>query len=163
MDMVPPTVEVRTDKGEVASLQLWIENVKTLKQVQDQKLKAPDTKRWNFQLHRAYVFDDLVGNIDENAGNLLFDPEWNFIKIDHSRAFTNTLAEPFEIGKRFTQIDREFYERVKALDRTTLARELGNLVDQPGALQAMMARHDNIVKEFEKLLKDKGEAQVFVP
>jgi len=161
LDMVPPTVEVRY-RGDMASLQLWVENTKMLKDVKAQKLTAPDPAKWNFQLHRAYVFDDLVANIDENEGNLLFDPQWNFIKIDHSRAFTASAVQPFEIGKRFSQIDRAFFDRVKALDRDTVKREIGDLLEG-GALDALFARRDTIVKAFDKLARDKGDKQIFVP
>ena len=88
-----------------------------LKEMQEKKLHAPDAESWNRQLHRAYLFDDLVANIDENAGNLLFDRQWNFIKVDHSRAFTDTQALPFPIGQTgghgVLRIDRQFFERAQ--------------------------------------------------
>src|SRR5206468_3374525 len=108
LDMVPPTVE-RRYKGDVVTLQLFAENTKMLKQVNAQKLRAPDPGKWNHQLHRAYLFDDLVANIDENETNMLFDLQWNLIKIDCSRCFTDMLIQPFEIGKKLTQIDRLFF------------------------------------------------------
>jgi hypothetical protein len=157
LDMVPPTVERRID-GELASVQLWVENTLMLKEVQAQKLRSPDGAGWNRQLHRVQVFDDLSGNIDENAGNLLFDRAWNFIKIDHSRAFTDTPRLPATL----TQIDRPFFERIKALDRETVKREIGDLLEA-GALPALFSRRDAIVKTFESLAKKNGEAQVFLP
>ncbi len=161
LDMVPPTVEVRVG-GAPASLQLWIENTIMLKEVQAKHLQPADGSKWNPQLHRTYLFDDLVANIDENAGNLLFDPEWNFIKIDHSRAFTGELTLPFEIGTTLMQIDRPFFDRVKRLDREAVARELGGLLE-PGALDALFVRRDAIVKAFERLAAEKGAKNVFVP
>ena len=161
LDMVPPTI-ARSFNGEPMSVQLWIENTKMLKEVNAQKLHAPDPGKWNSQLHRAYLFDDLVANIDENEGNLLFDPQWNFIKIDHSRAFTNTLVQPFEIGKRLNQIDRPFFDRIKALDKATVRREIGDLLET-GALDALFLRRDALVKAFEKLAAQKSANQVFVP
>ena len=161
LDMVPPTVERMYDRKKI-TLQLVVLNVKMLKEVNEKRLHAPDPERWNYQLHRAYVFDDLVGNIDENAGNMMFDPEWNFIKVDCSRCFTDTRAQPFEIGKRFMQIDRPFFDRVKALDKDTVKREIGNLV-QGGTVEALFGRRDDIVKAFEKLAKQKGQDAVFVP
>jgi hypothetical protein len=161
LDMVPPTVERRYN-GEAVSLQLFIPNTKDLRDVTVQKLRAPDPERWNYQLHRAYMFDDLVANIDDNATNLMFDPQWNLIKIDCSRCFTNRLVQPFGIGTKFNQIDRPFFERVKALDKATVAREIGDLVEG-GAVDALFARRDAIVKAFEKLAMQKGGSQVFVP
>jgi hypothetical protein len=157
LDMVPPTVERRFD-GEPASVQLWIENTIMLKQMQERKLHSPDGAGWNRQLHRVQVFDDLSGDIDDNAGNLLFDPAWNFIKIDHSRAFTDTPVLPVKL----TRIDRPFFERIKALDRETVKREIGSLLEA-GALPAIFQRRDSIVKTFEALARKNGDAQVFEP
>ena len=70
--MVPPTVEVRVGgpRGQPASLQLWIDNTIMLKEMKAKHLEPPDPVKWNRQLHRVYVFDDLVANNDENEGNL---------------------------------------------------------------------------------------------
>ena len=160
LDMVPPTIERKVDK-DLVSVQLWIEDTRMLKEIQAQKLQDPNTDRWNKQLHRVYVFDDLVGNIDENAGNLLFDRAWNFIKVDHSRAFTDTATLPFDVEKRIRQIDRPFFDRVKGLDQATVKREIGNLLEA-GGLPALFRRRDAMVKAFEELAKKNGEAQVFV-
>jgi hypothetical protein len=161
LDMVPPAVERRYN-GDLVSLQLFAEDAKMLKEVNERKLRAPDPGKWNYQLHRAYMFDDLVANIDENEGNLMFDPQWNFIKIDCSRCFTNMLVQPFEIGTKLNQIDRPFFERVKALDKATVKREIGDFVEG-GAVDAIFARRDAIVKAFEKLAAQKGANQVFAP
>ncbi len=157
LDMVPPTIERRVE-GDLMSAQLWVENTRTLKKVQELKLAAPDSEAWNRQTYRQTVFDDLIGNIDENAGNLLFDPVWNFIKVDCSRCFTDTMKRPFELKR----IDRPFYERVKALDEAVLNRELGPWLER-GTMGALLARQKAIITAFEKLAREKGEAQVFLP
>ena len=58
LDMVPPAVERRYN-GDPVSLQLFAENAMMLKEVKEKKLCAPDLEKWNYQLHRAYLFDDL--------------------------------------------------------------------------------------------------------
>jgi hypothetical protein len=161
LDMVPPTVERRYN-GAPVSLQLFVMDAKMLREVKEQKLRAPDPVKWNNALHRVYLFDNLVANIDENEGNLMFDPVWSFIKIDCSRCFTNTQVQPFEIGRKLNQIDRPFFERIKALDKATVMREIGALVEG-GAVNALFARRDRIVKAFETLAAQKGASQVFVP
>lgn len=162
LDMVPPTIERRVE-GQMASVQLWIENTIMLKEVQAKNLHAPDAAAWNRRLHRPYVFDDVVGNIDENAGNLMFDRAWNFIKVDCSRCFTDTARTPFDVAKTIKQIDRPFFERIKALDRNLVQREIGNLLTENGAMAALFRRLDTVVKAFEELAKKNGEASVFVP
>jgi hypothetical protein len=161
MDMVPPTVE-RTYNSQSVTMQLFVKNVKMLKDVNAENLHDPDGNRWNRQVHRVYLFDDLVADIDENQTNLMFDPEWSFIKIDCSRCFTDMRKQPFEIGKLLNQIDRPFLERVKALDKAKVEQEIGNLVEV-GAVDALMKRRDHIVKAFDKLAQKMGEAAVLVP
>jgi hypothetical protein len=80
--------------------------------------------------------------------------------IDHSRAFTTLMTMPFE--KQSMRIDRPFFDRMKALDRNTLKREIGDLVEG-GAIDALLSRRNTIVKTFEKLAATKGEAQVCLP
>ena len=165
LDMVPPAVE-RIYQGEPMSIQLWTENTRMLKQLQAQKIAFPATTEMARQFGRQKVFDDLVANIDENATNMLFDPVWNVIKIDHSRCFTNVMTQPFEVGvaggKGVTRIDRPFLDRLRALDRDSLKREIGNFVEG-GAVDAILSRRDAIVKGFEKLIAKNGEAQVLLP
>ncbi|HEV8384213.1 MAG TPA: hypothetical protein VGQ11_05015 [Candidatus Acidoferrales bacterium] len=162
LDMVPPTVEVRYN-GEMAALQLWVLNTRLLKRIDEGSVGNPDPARWNYQLHRAYAFEDLVANLDVgHEGSPLIDPQGNLILLDHSRGFTNTLAQPYEIGKKLNQIDRVFFDRIKALDKATVKRAIGDLVDA-AALDALFARRDNIVKAFEKLAAQQGANQVFTP
>jgi hypothetical protein len=157
LDMVPPTVERRHD-GQMVSLQLWAENMKMLKEVQEQKLRPADIEPYNVQLRRQKVFHNLVGNLDPNQGNILFDPLWNVVLVDCSRCFTNTAPLKFEM----TYIDRPFFDRVKALTRDGLRRELGSYLEG-GGVDAILRRRNEIVKVFEKLEKEKGSRQVFLP
>lgn len=160
LDMVPPTVE-RKIGNEMASVQLFVEHARTLTEIRAQKARDPDVGRWNRQMHRFQVFADLVGDIDPNAGNWLFDPAWNFIKVDCSRCFTDTVKEPFDPAKAIKQIDRPFFDRVKALDRASVSREIGDLLTENGALNALFRRRDSIVKAFEDMARKDGASQVF--
>jgi hypothetical protein len=159
LDMVPPTIERRLD-GQMVSLQLWAKDMKMLKEVQEQKLGPPASRveAYSFQLRRQKVFQNLTGNIDPNQGNILFDPLWNVVLIDFSRAFTTTRKLVFEA----TTIDQVFIDRIKALDRDTVRREIGEFIEG-GAVDALMLRRDDIVKAFEKVAKQKGASQVFQP
>ena len=153
LGMVPPTVE-RKYKNEMGSLQLWVEHV-TLLKTRD-PTHAPSVTEWNRQVYRQRVWDALTANVDRNAGNLLVDPAWNLILIDHSRAFTTDSSFPFPI----TRIDRELLERLKALDEATLRTRLGSLLfDGP---KPVLKRRDRIVKHVDQLVQEKGAALVFV-
>jgi hypothetical protein len=155
LDMVPPTVERRVG-ADLASLQLWVEDCKLLKDTDQSKVSG--SLRWAKQVWRQRTFDNLIANIDRNAGNLLVDAEWNLVLIDHSRAFASSTM-PFT--KQMTRIDREFYERLKALDEETLMRELKPWVLTGGSVRDILKRRDKIVAQFDRLAHEKGEAAVF--
>jgi hypothetical protein len=156
LEMVPPTVERPVD-GEVMSIQLWVENTRTIKHVQEQRLHSPDPIAWNRDVYRQRVFDNLVANIDENAGNLLIDLAWRIIKVDHSRCFVQDKM-PFDL----TRIDRALFERIQALDHATLTREIGDYME-PGTIDSLLRRRDQMVRKFQQLIAKKGEAQVLIP
>jgi hypothetical protein len=155
MDMVPPTVERRVG-GDLASIQLWVEGTKWVKEV-DQS-KCPHPFQWAMQVCRQRVFDNLIANIDRNEGNLLVDDQWNLILVDHSRAFA-TDKMPFE--KQMTRIDKEFFAKMKALDEPTLMQHIRPLVLSDSQVRALLKRRDKIVADFEKLAQERGEVAVF--
>jgi hypothetical protein len=155
LDMVPPTIERRVGSN-LASLQLWVEGCKLLKDTDQTKVSG--SIRWAKQVCRQRTFDNLIANIDRNAGNLLVDAEWNLVLIDHSRAFASGTM-PFM--KQMTRIDREFYEKLKALDEETLMRELKPWVLDSGSVRDILKRRDKIVAQFDRFASEKGEAAVF--
>ncbi|HKZ32428.1 MAG TPA: hypothetical protein VJ648_08740 [Vicinamibacteria bacterium] len=155
LDMVPPTIERRVGSN-LASLQLWVEGCKHLKDTDQSKISG--SLRWAKQVCRQRTFDNLIANVDRNAGNLLVDDEWNLVLIDHSRAFASSTM-PFM--KQMTRIDREFYEKLKALDEETLMRELKPWVLGGGTLRDILKRRDKIVAQFDRFVSEKGEAAVF--
>jgi hypothetical protein len=154
LDMVPPTIERRVGP-DVASLQLWVEGCRLVKDLDQTRRRSPS---WVKQVCRHRAFDNLIANIDRNAGNLLVDPEWNLILIDHSRAFARDTM-PFM--KEMTRVDREFYEKLKALDEETLTRELEPWLPPGRAIPDLLKRRDKIVARFDELARKKSALEVF--
>lgn len=153
MGMVPPTVERKYD-GITGSAQVWVEHVTLLRD--NDTSKAPDIGAWNRQVYRQRVWDNLTANIDRNQGNLLMDRAWNLILIDHSRAFTASMNMPFPM----TKIDREFYDKLKALDEATIKARMGKwLFDGP---KPLLKRRDQIIAHFDKMIAQYNEAAVFI-
>jgi hypothetical protein len=155
LDMVPVTVERRVG-SDLASAQLWVEGCKLLKDVDQKACTKP--AEWAKQVLRARVFDNLIANIDRNAGNILVDGEWNMILIDHSRAFASDRM-PFE--KEMTRVDRAFFERVKTLNEADVMKRIRPWVMGDGQVRGILKRRDKIVAHFEKLARERGEAAVF--
>jgi hypothetical protein len=157
LDMVPPTVERRVGH-DLASVQLWVERCRVVKDV-DQN--APhDAGPWNRENYRQRVFDGLIANIDDNAGNILVDPLWNMILIDHSRCFFSD-SMPFE--KVMTHIDRPLFEKLKALDEASVVARLKPWVLSGSAARQVLKRRDKIVAHFEARVRELGEGAVFIP
>ena len=155
LDMVPPTVERRVGP-DLGSVQLWVEGCKVIKDVNQSA--CPKPTEWAMQVCRQKVFDNLIANIDRNAGNILVDGEWNLVLIDHSRAFGNNTM-PFE--KQMTRIDRAFFEKLKALTEASLMKQVRPWLLSDGTAREILKRRDKIVAYFEKEARKKGEAAVF--
>jgi hypothetical protein len=155
LDMVPPTV-ARSATGRQGAAQLWIDGVVPYNTL---KGSSPDQESWTRQVRRWRVFDNLIADIDRNAGNILVlsAPVWSLVLVDHSRAFTNTSRMVFEMER----IDRPFFERLKALDKASLDARVGKLVLDGS--RSILRRRDAIVVHFEKLAKAKGEGTVITP
>jgi hypothetical protein len=151
LQMVPPVVEKRWNH-ELGAAVLWVEPVRSWKDVEN----LPKPSHWNIQVIRMKMFDNLIGNIDRNAGNLLVDADWNLFLIDHSRAFISENKLPVEMAR----IDRRLWDRMLVLDEATLEAALGEWVDR-GSIRAMLRRRDRMKTTIDEMLKTKPEALVF--
>ena len=152
LGMVPPAVEKRW-QGDLGAAILWVEGVRSWK-VAEAETKPP---KWNREAVRMKMFDNLIANIDRNAGNLLIDADWNLFLIDHSRAFiTDT-----KLRNVMTRVDREIWDRMLALDEPTLNVAIGPWVER-GAIRAILKRRDNMKNAIDAMLKTSSEAAVFI-
>ena len=110
-------------------------------------IHAPDTERWNRQMQLVRVFDQLIGNVDRNLGNLLITTGWRIWAIDHTRAFR--LTPSLRTPQNVTRCDRQLFERMKALDTRTLQRTIGRFM-YTTEIPALLSRRDEIVSIIEK-------------
>ena len=152
MGMVPPAVEKRW-KGERGAAILWVQPVRPWKEVEHK----PKPEKWNREAIRMKMFDNLIGNIDRNAGNLLVDNDWNLFLIDHSRAFVTET----KLRVQMVRVDRELWERMLALDEPTLTAALDKWLDR-GAIRAMLKRRDAMKKVVDTLQQSGSEPIVEV-
>jgi len=156
LDMVPPTV-VRRINGDNGSLQLWIDDCPHYSAVED---RTPRTTSWSHQLSRMKMFDGLIRNDDRNAGNFFASPDWHIILIDHSRAFISRRNLAGGPNKLPVQFDRRLVERLRALNREALDKQMKDLLKMGGQIEAILARRDALLDHLDKLIREKGEAQV---
>lgn len=148
LNMVPPSVagHYRSDR---AAFSWWVDDV--LMEEGDRlkkKIEAPDKRRWNREIQMMRLFDELIANTDRNLGNMVYSRDWRLWPIDHTRAFRKqtTLRNPSHV----TRCDRIVFARLKALDRDTLKRQLGEYLDD-GQIKGILARRDAIVSKLEAL------------
>jgi hypothetical protein len=134
MGMVPVAVEKKWNRETAAAI-LWLSPIHPWKE----------------------MFDNFICNKDRNAGNLLVDDDWNLYLIDHSRAF----IWDKDMAVKMEHIDREFWNKIQAVDQAQLTAAIGKWVDKD-AIKAMLTRRERMTKEIDKLVAAKGEAEVFL-
>jgi hypothetical protein len=155
LNMVPPTVERRVE-GDLGAAVMWASPVHSFHDFGGMPTPPPQLlPAWNRQIVDAKMFDDLIGNPDPNLGNWLFDPEWNLILIDHSRALTSAKTRPHKL----THIDGPLWDKMQALTIESLTAAVGQWLDN-GSIKAIIARRDDMKKDIDKLIAAEGDAAV---
>jgi hypothetical protein len=158
LNMVPPYVE-RKVNGDPASLSWWIPDAMMERDRDRKKIMAPDLQAWVFQGMAANVFHELIFDTDANKTNILITitPQWRMWLIDFSRAFRTTKALLYP--KMLAMADRKLLANLRGLTDASLKDKLGRWLGK-WEIEGILARRDLIVKLFDKLIAEKGEAQV---
>jgi hypothetical protein len=155
-DMLPVYVE-RKWQGKTGSISWWLPvKMDDADRVQ-KKITAPDTDKWNKQMYRVRVFDELVYDTDPNLTNVLIGEDWTIWRVDFSRAFRTSkdLREP----KNLVKCDRQLFEKLKALKADEVAEKTRRYLTKD-EINAVMARRDKIVAKFQSLIAQKGEKEI---
>ena len=156
--MIPPTVEKRV-RNTLGAAVMWVSPVRSFKQMGGPPTPPPEhADSWARQMSRAKMFDNLIANKDPNLGNWLVDPAWNLILIDHTRAFVPSKS----LVHRMQRIDKGLWERMLALEPASLTAALDRYLDG-GQIKEIVARRDRMKAEIEKMVAERGEADVFFP
>jgi len=157
LDMVPPKVERDVD-GVTGVAVMWVEPTKSFAALGGIPKPPPARlEKWNRELIRAKMFHNLIGDIDPNLGNWLVDPAWNVILIDQSRALTTTT----KLVHQLQRIDQPLWERMRALSEDGLARALSQWLDRD-QIRALLDRRTGMQEQIDRLVRAKGQTQVFV-
>jgi hypothetical protein len=150
LNMVPVVVERRVN-NDVGAAVLWLDGVRSWETV----LPLPKPAKWNHEIARMKMFDDLIGNSDRNKGNLIVDDDWHVFLIDHSRAFAIDMRLPQELQS----IDRRLWENMLKLDAASLRQTVGQWLDGR-QIQMLLRRRDAMKKKIDALAA-KGGASIF--
>ncbi len=154
IDFVPVSVE-RKWKGVPAAFTWWLDDVMMEEsQRLKEKKSPPNLDKWNRQMQVVRLFDQLIGNVDRNLGNLIITNDWNIWMIDHTRAFrTNAkLKTPGNIAR----CERQVFARLKQLDKESVKAAVGSHL-QTFEIDSLLKRRDEIVDMIEK----RGDAGLF--
>jgi hypothetical protein len=170
LNMVPPTVEKRFN-GNRGSVQLWVDNTKTLEKLNQENIKKPSYRvvYFNRALFLQRAFDNLIANQDRHLDNFVIVlPDWRLILIDNSRSFRTTgkfakeliYTEKHPEGPRvMKELPKALFEKIKALTYGQIKAAVGEyLTDEE--IKCVMIRRDLILAEIDKLIKMNGEENV---
>src|SRR5262245_34044819 len=154
MQMVPPAVERRIGDDTGAAV-MWLSGMKSVKELGG---KVPSGAVWGKPIRQMLMFDNLIRNIDRNAGNILIGQPGDLILIDHSRAFTTDR----KLQNKMERVDAELWERMQTLTRENLSGALGRWLDD-AAIMAILQRRDVMVAEVNKLIAKTNRSLVVIP
>ncbi len=155
-DMMPVYVE-RTWNGMTGSLSWWLPVMMDDQERYLRQIQPPDMDRWNRQIEKLRLFNQLVEESDPNLTNILIGKDWQVWRIDFSRAFR--LQTDVQIPKDLQRCERRFFERLKALDGNELESRTKDYLTA-AEVHAVLARRDKIVAYFQHLIAEKGEGAV---
>lgn len=157
---VPVSVE-RRYKGKPAAVTWWIDDVMFDEEGRvklGDKAMGPDPERTSKQIQIQRVWDELIQNRDRNTGNVLWTRDWTMWLIDHTRAFRAgaSLLKPDQL----VRVERGLFDRMKLLTEQSVSQAMKGILTR-GEIAAMLRRRDVIVRHFEKMVAERGEAAVF--
>jgi hypothetical protein len=160
LNIVPPTIERSTGKQR-AGFTWWVDDVVMMEMDRERKkIDPPDPEAWSKQLSVATTFDQLIYNVDRNTGNLLITKGWKLVLIDHTRAFA---PNPRLMDRpHFDRCSRALLDAMRKLSKEKLAAALSPYLT-PVQVDGMLLRRDLIVKHFNTLIAEKGEAAILFP
>jgi hypothetical protein len=155
-DMLPVYVE-RKWQGKSGSLSWWLPVKMDEAERYEKKIQVPDPDKWNRQMYRVRVFDELVYDTDPNLTNVLIGEDWTVWRVDFSRAFRKN--KDLRGSKNLVKCDRQLFEKLKALNADELTEKTKRYLIKD-EVKAVMARRDKIVATFQTLIAQKGENEV---
>ena len=157
-EMIPVSVE-RAWRSKAGALTWWVDDV-LMDDEERRKTKAepPNVESWNAQQSRMRVFTELVYDTDRNQGNILITKDWRLVMIDFTRAFRpwKETRNPLQTLRR---CDRQLLAAMRELQKPAVEKTVGDYLSE-GAVDALLARRDLIVKHFDALIGQLGEQRV---
>ena len=118
----------------------------------------PDQMLFHQQRQNMLVFDSVIGNVDRNNGNILYDEAWNHWLIDHSRSFLRN-DDKMPYLEKIQWCSRALYRKLENLEPD----QLGDLLAPPltaSEVSWVLRRRDKVIARLDGLIAKRGEAAV---
>jgi hypothetical protein len=158
LDMVPPTVERCFEEEGCGSLQLWVPDTITESERLEKGLSPPDPEDWNDQMFKVRLFHNLIDDIDyNNIGNLLVDDDFRIYVIDSSRAFR--VDRQLQSPDNLERFSRSLLEGLARLDEEWLEEHSDGRLSK-AQIKGLLHRRDEILERAERLIAERGQAEV---
>ena len=156
LNNIPPAV-MRKIKGTDGTLQIWVENATMETERARKSIYPPNPWRHKMQWQVMRIFDALIYNDDRNAGNILYDSDWNVWMIDHTRSFSRISDLP--MPNQIRHCEKVLWERLRSLNKEEVEETIGDYLGS-AELKALFKRHDKLVAYIEDQIALRGEKQV---
>jgi hypothetical protein len=157
LDSMLPVYVERKWQGKTGSLSWWLPIKMDDAERFEKKIEPPDSDKWNKQIFRIRVLDELVYDTDPNLTNVLIGEDWSVYRVDFSRAFRK--SKDLRGEKNLVKCDRQLFEKLKALKADEVAEKTRRYLTKD-EINAVMARRDKIVAKFQSLIAQKGEKEI---
>jgi hypothetical protein len=157
LDIKVPPVTLRRVAGEQISLQAWVEGAMMESERITEDIEPPSAIAFRRETQDMRVFDSVVGNVDRNTGNILYDDNFDIWLIDHSRAFMRN--DETRYLPRVTGCSRQIYERLQTLTY----EQLEPLLSPPltdSEVRWVLRRRDKVIAHIDALIAERGEGAV---
>jgi hypothetical protein len=119
-----------------------------VKSVKETGGKVPSGPAWDTPIRRMLMFDNLIGNPDRNAGNILIGPPGELILIDHSRAFIADRS----LQRKIPRVDGALWDRIGAVTPEQLSRTLSPWMDG-AAVAAVLERRKQMLAARPQVIR----------
>jgi hypothetical protein len=157
LDYMLPVYVERKWEGKTGSLSWWLPVKMDDAERFEKKIEPPDADKWNKQMFRIRVFDELVYDTDPNLTNVLIGPDWTVYRVDFGRAFRK--SKDLRGEKNLVKCDRQLFEKLKTLKAAEVAEKTKRYLTKD-EVNGVMARRDKIVAKFNSLIAQKGEKEI---
>ena len=152
LNNIPPVTFI-TIGGQRVSLQIWMEGAVMESGRIASGEKPPSQQRFHRLTQDMRVFDSVIGNVDRNTGNILWDDHHEAWLIDHSRAFMRN--DETRYLERITNCSRWLYDGLKALTLDELLPIMTPALTRT-EVEWVLRRRDKVIAYIDARIEERG-------